>query len=87
MSLTPTQQATAQKRVPDHICARCRRPFEIGQRVQHAFILIDPQARNPERVTERGLELGVDCEFVHSSCEDPFLTGKLSSRILLAGGV
>jgi len=72
-----------QKRVPDHICARCRRPFQIGDRVQWAFILLDPNARNPDRITERGLELGTDHEFVHCDCEDPRLEGKKAGRLIL----
>ena len=65
-----------QKRVPDNICAACRKPFEPGHRVTGAYILLDPQAHNPNRITEKGLELGVDNEFVHIRCEDPFLDGK-----------
>jgi hypothetical protein len=39
-------------------------------------------------VTEKGISLGTDCEFVHCSCQDPKLTGKLadhlrSSRIII----
>lgn len=86
MGLTAEQERLVQKRVPDNVCARCRRPFEIGDRVQHAFILYDPQAYNPEKITEKGLSLGTDCEFVHCSCEDPQLTGKLADmfrRIVL----
>jgi hypothetical protein len=44
-----------QKRVPDNICARCRKPLKPGDRVQHAFILVEPNAYNPEKITERGL--------------------------------
>jgi len=64
-----------QKRTSDNVCAACRRPILRGQRIQHAFIVLDPIARNPNRITERGLELGVDCEFVHVRCDDPFLKG------------
>lgn len=67
-----------EKRVSDHICARCRKEFHAGDRIQHAWILTNPKAFNPERITERGLELGVDCEFVHCSCDDPQLTGRLA---------
>jgi hypothetical protein len=72
-------QDRLQKRVPDHICAACRRPFEKGNRIHMVFILLDPQAINPNSLTERGLELGTDYEFVHTRCEDPFLDGKLVS--------
>jgi len=83
MGLTPHQEMQVQKRVPDNVCARCRRPFAIGHRVQTAYIVYEPNARNPEKVTERGMELGVDHEFVHASCEDPFLEGKVASRLIL----
>ena len=65
-----------QKRVADNVCAACRKPIEPGHRVNAAYIVLDPNARNPERITERGLELGTDCEFTHSRCDDPFLDGK-----------
>ena len=77
--------ATLQKRCPDNICARCRRPLKPGDRVQHAFILVDPDARNPERITERGLQLGTDCEFVHACCEDPQLDGKYAAQFSRSG--
>ena len=83
MGLTPEQYNLVQKKIPDHICARCRKTFEIGNRVQAAWILVNPQARNPGRLTERGLELGVDSEFVHVSCEDPFLNGKLAAKLVI----
>lgn len=72
-----------QKRVPDHMCARCRRSFQVGDRVQHAFILLDPNAYNPDKITERGLMLGTDCEFVHCDCEDPQLLGKRAGRLII----
>lgn len=70
-----------QKRVADNVCARCRRPILAGHRVQAAYICTNPNARNPNKITEKGLELGTDCEFVHVSCEDPFLEGKLASKL------
>lgn len=73
-------QARVQKKVPDHLCARCRRPFVIGQRLQMVYILCDPHARNPDNITQRGLELGTDCEFVHADCRDPFLDGKFAGH-------
>ena len=65
-----------QKRVADHICARCRKPIQKGHRVQAAYICIDPRAYNPNKLTEKGLMLGTDCEFVHCDCKDPFLSGR-----------
>jgi len=85
MSLTPEQERLTQKRVPDHVCARCRRDFQIGDRVTWAFILLDPKARNPNRITEKWLELGTDTEFIHCACEDPTLSGRLASHIVVAG--
>lgn len=65
-----------QKRVDDNVCAACRKPLLAGHRVTPAYILLDPNARNPERITERGLELGADHEFCHLRCSDPYLDGK-----------
>jgi hypothetical protein len=48
--------------------------------VQGAYIVTNPNARNPNKITERGLELGVDCEFVHVDCADPFLDGKTAEK-------
>jgi hypothetical protein len=80
--MTPEQYKLTQKVVPDHVCARCRKPFEIGNRIQAAWILVDPHAYNPGKLTERGLTLGTDSEFVHCSCSDPFLSGKDAGKIL-----
>lgn len=70
-----------QKRVRDSTCARCRRPILPGHRIQAAWICINNKARNPNRVTERGLELGIDAEFCHVECRDPYLTGKLAREL------
>lgn len=67
-----------QKRVSDNVCAACRKPILRGHRIHHAFIVLDPLARNPGRITEQGLELGTDCEFVHCRCDDPYLKGPRS---------
>jgi hypothetical protein len=68
------------KKVDDDMCARCRRPLLRGHRVQMAYILLDPHAHNPDNITQRGLQLGTDCEFVHVDCRDPFLSGKMASE-------
>lgn len=65
-----------QKRVDDNTCAACRKKFMSGHRVQQVYIIINPDAINPQKVTERGLELGMDSEFVHARCDDPFLNGR-----------
>lgn len=84
MAMTSEDEQQVQKKVPDHVCARCRKPFQPGHRATWAFIIIDPHACNPNRLTERGLEMGTDTEFVHSDCEDPFLSGKSAARIISA---
>jgi hypothetical protein len=65
-----------QKDCPDNVCAACRRPILRGHRIQPAYICLDNDARNPERLTERGLELGTDYLFCHARCNDPYLKGK-----------
>jgi hypothetical protein len=72
--------ALLQKRCPDHVCAKCRKPFKPGDRITHALILVNPNARNPGRLTERGLELGTDTEFAHIECSDPQLDGKYAAK-------
>lgn len=72
-----------QKRCADGICARCRQPIKAGHRVQAAYICVNPNARNPNKITEKGLELGTDMEFTHSDCRDPYLTGKLASKLIV----
>ncbi len=78
--MTVDLNAILQKRVPDNICAKCRKPLQPGDRIQHAFILVNPRAYNPEKVTERGLELGTDTEFCHVECTDPQLDGKYAAK-------
>lgn len=65
-----------QKRVPDDTCAACRKPILPGHRIQQIYICIKPNAVNPNKITERGLELGMDSEFIHARCEDPFCNGR-----------
>jgi len=76
MGLTPEQHAQTQKRVADNICAKCRKPFAPGHRIVPCWIVINPNARNPHRITESGLELGTDCEYAHIECKDPMLEGR-----------
>ena len=76
MALTPHEHEIIQKKVDDNVCARCRKPILIGHRILPAYIVCNPNARNPNKLTERGLELGTDCEFVHTACDDPYLNGK-----------
>lgn len=76
MALTPEEERLVQKRVSDSTCARCRRPIRVGHRIQAAYIVTNPNAYNPNKLTERGIELGCDNEFAHISCSDPFLEGK-----------
>ena len=83
MALSALDEARVQKKVADNVCAKCRREFKIGERVQTAYIVYDPNAYNPEKVTEKGMDLGVDHEFIHACCEDPFLEGKVASRLIL----
>ena len=77
----PINEQPLQKDCADNVCARCRQPILAGHRVQAAYICTNPDARNPGRITERGLELGIDCVFVHCECRDPYLTGKLSASL------
>jgi len=84
MSLTPEQERLVQKRVPDHVCARCRREFQPGDRATWACIIINPRAYNPVRLTEKGIEFGTDMEFAHVDCEDPTLSGCKANKLIIS---
>ena len=71
-----SQDRHKQKRVADNVCAACRKNIEDGHRINMAFIVLDRDAYNPQKITEKGLALGTDYEFTHVRCEDPFLNGK-----------
>lgn len=67
------------QRVSHTTCARCRKLFKAGDRVQQAFIVLNPDTRNPA-TQERVAEMSMESEFVHASCLDPSLDG----RVILA---
>jgi len=58
--------------VPDKTCGRCRKNIEKGHRVIQAFI-VDRAGRDPMNLSRSGLYLFEEFEFVHASCDDPFL--------------
>lgn len=64
------------QRVPHTTCARCRKPFKAGDRMTPAYIVKNPNARNPE-TRELAAELSGEFEFVHASCGDPALDGRV----------
>lgn len=63
------------QRVALTTCARCRKKFIPGDRVLPAYI-IQKVGRNPEG-RDMGAFIGEDFEFVHASCADPTLEGKV----------
>jgi len=68
------------QRVDHTTCARCRKKFKAGDRALPAYIILDPDGRDP--VTKmRGAEMSGEFELVHASCADPSLDGKV---VLLA---
>ena len=67
-------------RVSHTTCARCRKLFKAGDRTIPAYIIKNPNARDPQ-TRELSIELSGEFEFVHASCLDPTLEG---GRILLA---
>lgn len=64
------------QRVPHTTCARCRQAFKAGDRVTPAHIILDPNARDPQ-TREMGIQMGGEFEFVHASCLDPALDGRI----------
>jgi len=64
------------QRVPLSACARCRKAIQAGDRVLPAYIVKTAKMRHPE-TKELVSELSGDFEFVHASCSDPTLEGKV----------
>lgn len=66
------------QRVPLHTCARCRKAIQAGDRVLPAYIVKTAKTRHPE-TKELVSELSGEFEFVHASCVDPTLEGRIVS--------
>lgn len=64
------------QRVPHTTCARCRKNFKAGDRMLIAHIVKNPNVRHPQ-TREQVAELSDEFEFVHASCSDTSLDGKL----------
>lgn len=64
------------QRVSHTMCARCRKPFKAGHRALPAYIILNPNTRNPQ-TKEMCAEMSAEFEFVHASCADPFLDGAI----------
>ncbi len=65
-----------QQRVALDTCARCRKKIEAGMRVLPAYIVVASNVRHPE-TKHLVSQLSGDFEFVHASCTDPYLDGKM----------
>lgn len=57
------------------MCARCRKQFKAGDRAFPAYIIKNPNTRDPH-TQELAIEMTGEFEFVHASCMDPALDGK-----------
>ena len=64
------------QRVPHTHCARCRKPLKAGDRIMPAYIVLNPNTRNPQ-TQELAAELVGEFEFIHASCIDPSLDGRV----------
>jgi hypothetical protein len=62
-------------RVSHTTCARCRKLFKAGDRAMPAYIIKNPNTRDPQ-TQELAIEMTGEFEFVHASCVDPSLDGK-----------
>lgn len=62
-------------RVSHTMCARCRKLFKAGDRILMAYIIKNPNTRDPQ-TQELSIEMTGEFEFVHASCVDPSLDGK-----------
>ncbi len=63
-------------RVSHTTCARCRKKFRAGDRALIAYIIKNPDTRDPQ-TQELAIEMTGEFEFVHASCLDPSLDGKV----------
>lgn len=59
-------------------CMKCKKKFEMGDRVQMALIVVGT-GRNPKNPRELGAMLSEEFELVHINCADP----QLSSALIL----
>ena len=64
------------QRVSHTTCARCRQKFKAGDRIIPAYIVENPDTRDPV-TKELAAKMTGDFEFVHASCADPSLDGRL----------
>lgn len=67
------------QRVSHTTCARCRKKFKAGDRIMPAYIVENPDTRDPV-TKELAAKMSGEFEFVHASCTDTSLEG---SAILL----
>ena len=63
-------------RVSHTTCARCRKQFKAGDRALPAYIIKNPNTRDPQ-TQELSIEMTGEFEFCHASCVDPSLDGRL----------
>lgn len=64
------------QRVPLDTCARCRKKLKPGERVMPAYIVEATNVRHPES-KELVSKMSGEFEFVHASCVDTYLDGRL----------
>lgn len=64
------------QRVSHTACARCRKPFTAGDRIMPAYIVENPNSRDPV-TRELAAKMSGEFEFVHASCVDPALEGRI----------
>lgn len=64
------------QRVSHTTCAKCRKAFKAGDRIIPAYIVLNPDTRNPT-TQELAAEMSGEFEFVHASCVDPSLEGRV----------
>lgn len=62
------------QRVSHRTCARCRKNFKAGDRIVPAYIVENPDTRDPV-TKELAAKMSGEFEFVHASCSDPSLNG------------
>lgn len=67
------------QRVGLDVCASCRKALQPGDRVMPAYIVVKTKVRHPE-TKELVSEMSGEFEFIHATCMDPRLDGKIILR-------
>ncbi len=66
-----------QARVPDFICARCKKRFQRGDRA-FPLVIVEGIGRDPE-TQGKAVQCSAEYEMIHLDCRDPKLQGDVDA--------